>query len=109
MPPDRPHAFVYFITISNQSEHAVTLLGRKWVIENADGTFHIVEGDKIVGEVPRLAPGESFSYNSCHMTAVEGVAKGCFHGIDDLGRRIHIALPAFSMRFPKPKQASELA
>lgn len=109
LPADKPHAFVYFITISNQSDHTVTLLGRKWVIENADGTFTIVEGDRIVGEIPRLAPGESFSYNSCHMTSTEGVAKGCFHGVDDLGRRISVPLPAFPMRIPHAREATGLA
>ena len=100
LPPDKPHAFVYFITITNQSEHTVTLVGRKWIIDHADGSRQIIEGDKIVGEVPRLAPGESFSYNSCHMTAVEGVARGCYHGVDDMGRHIRVPLPAFSLRIP---------
>ena len=26
-PPERPHCFVYFITIRNESDHTVTLLG----------------------------------------------------------------------------------
>ena len=49
LPPGRPHAFVYFITIRNASDRTVTLLGRKWIIAHADGTSLVVEGDKIVG------------------------------------------------------------
>jgi ApaG protein len=64
LPPDRPHAFIYHLTIRNDSDRTVTLLGRKWVIENTDGTSLVVEGDKIVGETPTLAPGGHFSYNS---------------------------------------------
>ena len=60
LPQDKPHAFVYFITIHNGSDRTVTLLGRKWVLENADGTRLVVEGDKIVGETPRLSPGRAF-------------------------------------------------
>ena len=30
-PPDRPHQFVYYITIHNDSPHAVTITGRKWL------------------------------------------------------------------------------
>jgi uncharacterized protein affecting Mg2+/Co2+ transport len=59
LPADKPHAFVYFITINNASDRTVTLLGRKWVIEQEDGTRAVIEGDKIVGETPRLAPGEA--------------------------------------------------
>ena len=100
LPPDKPHAFVYFITISNASDRTVTLLGRKWVIEHTDGSRLVVEGDKIVGETPRLAPGESFSYNSYHVTGVDARALGSFHGLDEYGRRIHVVLPVFEMQIP---------
>jgi ApaG protein len=100
LPEDRPHAFVYFVTISNESEHVVTLLGRKWVLEYPDGSRQVVEGERIVGETPRLAPGESFSYNSYHVTGRDTVAHGCFHGIDELGRRVHVSLPPMTLRLP---------
>ena len=100
LPEDKPHAFVYFITIPNASEHTVTLLGRKWIILHADGSRLVIEGDKIVGETPRLAPGEQFSYNSYHITGGDAAAHGSFHGIDDLGRKIHVLLPAFEMAIP---------
>jgi ApaG protein len=100
LPPDKPHAFVYFITIHNGSEHTVTLLGRKWVVTHADGTQLVVEGDKIVGETPRLAAGEQFSYNSYHVTALSARSQGSFHGVDDLGRRVHVVLPPFDLIVP---------
>ncbi len=100
LPADKPHAFVYFITIQNGSDRSVTLLGRKWVIYHADGTQLVVEGDKIVGETPRLAPGEQFSYNSYHMTGCDARTHGSFHGVDELGRKIHVLLPPFEMKVP---------
>jgi ApaG protein len=100
LPEDKPHAFVYFITIENASERTVTLLGRKWVIEHADGTRLVIEGDKIVGETPRLAPGEQFSYNSYHVTGCDARAHGSFHGVDELGRKIHVLLPPFDLEVP---------
>src|SRR5664279_4099474 len=57
LPEGKPHAFVYFITIKNESDRAVTLLGRKWMILHEDGSRLVIEGEKIVGESPRLAPG----------------------------------------------------
>ena len=34
LPADKPHAFVYFITIRNGSDHTITVLGRKWVVQH---------------------------------------------------------------------------
>jgi ApaG protein len=100
LPQDKPHAFVYFVTIQNSSDRVVTLLGRKWVIQHEDGDHLVVEGDKIVGETPRLAPGEQFSYNSYHMTGTSARAQGCFHGVDEFGNKIHVILPPFDLRIP---------
>lgn len=100
-PPERPHAFVYFITLRNGSDRTVTLLGRKWVIRNEDGTHLVVEGDRIVGETPRLAPGEHFSYNSQHLTASNARVEGSFHGVDDAGQKIFVRLAPFDLVIPK--------
>ncbi len=101
LPEDKPHAFVYFVTIRNGSDRAVTLLGRKWVVVHADGTRLVVEGDKIVGETPKLEPGEEFSYNSYHVTGIDAVAHGSFHGVDELGKRVHVILPPFELEIPR--------
>ncbi len=101
LPEDKPHAFVYFITIRNGSDRVVTLLGRKWVLQYPDGTQAVIEGDKIVGETPRLAPGEQFSYNSYHVTGVDAHAAGSFHGVDEFGNKIHVGVPPFEMRLPE--------
>ncbi len=101
LPLDKPHAFVYYITIRNASERTVTLLGRKWVIEQSDGTRLVIEGDKIVGETPRLPPGESFSYNSYHVTGDDARAWGSFHGKDEFGARIHVLLAPFDIIVPR--------
>lgn len=100
LPPDQPHAFVYFITIHNATEHTVQLLGRKWVIKREDGTCQVIEGDGIVGENPMLPPGESFSYNSYHVTAGDAVVQGSFHGADEAGRAVHVRLAPFALRVP---------
>ena len=44
-PEDRPHPFVYFITIVNDGEEAVTIRGRKWVIRQDNDEVLVVEGD----------------------------------------------------------------
>ena len=75
-PPETPHAFVYFLTISNVSQETVRLLGRKWILRATDGSVEVIEGDGIVGETPTLAPGETFSYNSYHLTGAALTAEG---------------------------------
>ena len=94
------HAFIYFITIRNLTESTVTLLGRKWILVNEDGTITVVEGDKIVGECPVLEPGGSFSYNSYHVTHLSAEARGSFHGIDQDGKRIHVRMEPFRLEIP---------
>ena len=36
-PPDRPHPFVYHISIHNGSEDTVNIFGRKWIVRDTDG------------------------------------------------------------------------
>ncbi len=100
-PSGKPHVFAYHLSIHNRSKRGVTLLGRKWIVIDASGKRAVIEGDRIVGETPRLAPGESFSYNSFHLTAGDATAEGSFHGIDEDGARVHVRIPPIPMRVPE--------
>jgi ApaG protein len=100
-PPDRPYPFVYFITIDNQSPETVTIRGRKWVITDQSGQKIVVEGDGVVGEFPRLRPGEKFSYNSYHVIGSDSVAEGAFIGLTDEGIPFVVRIPQFKLDVPK--------
>src|ERR1700736_6653135 len=100
-PPDRPYPFVYFITIDNQSSETVTIRGRKWVITDQAGQKIVVEGDGVVGEFPRLRPGERFSYNSYYVIGLNSVAEGAFIGLTDEGVAFVVRIPQFKMDVPK--------
>jgi ApaG protein len=99
-PPDRPHPFVYYITIHNDSATTVTIKGRKWIVTDAEGRRLIVEGDGVVGEFPRLEPGENFSYNSYHTIGSDSVAEGAYFGIGAKGEPVFTRIPRFEMRVP---------
>lgn len=99
-PPDRPHPFVYFITIRNDSPEKVTIRGRKWVVTDVDGHQLVVEGDGVVGQSPELEPGEHFSYNSYHVIASDSWAEGAFFGVTEKGDRVYTRIPRFDMRAP---------
>lgn len=97
-PPDRPHPFVYSVTVLNESAQPVTIKARKWVVKDlASGLCHVVEGDGVAGRSPRLLPGEMFSYDSYHVVASDSTAEGAFLACDDGGCPLLVRVPAFSM------------
>lgn len=100
-PPERPHPFAYYLTIENQSGETVTIRGRKWVVTDARGQCIVVEGDGVVGKMPRLEPGEHFSYHSYHVVATDSVAEGAFFGVSESGEAVATLIPRFEMKVPR--------
>ena len=101
-PEDRPHPFVYFIKIRNNSDQRVSIQGRKWLVhEDQTGELLVVEGDGVVGQKPNLGPGEEFSYNSYHVARGSGHAEGTFFGLTESGRRVCVRIPRFKMQLPE--------
>ncbi len=99
-PADRPHPFVYHVSIHNDSEETVNIFGRKWIVRDSDGDTLVVEGDGVVGQFPRLEPGQSFSYNSYHVIKAESTASGSFFGKTGAGRPVCARIPGFEMHPP---------
>jgi ApaG protein len=99
-PPEKPHPFVYFISIHNDSALTVTIRGRKWVVREAGGEVTVVEGEGIVGQTPVIEPGGHFSYNSYHVTAADAWVSGAFFGETALGERIFTRIPEFQLEVP---------
>ena len=99
--PGKPHGFVYFLSIDNDSDVTVTIKGRKWVVAHEDGSTLGVEGDGVVGECPDIAPGERFSYNSRHAIATRTAeVEGSFWGLDAGQRRVFVRIPRFQLEVP---------
>jgi ApaG protein len=101
-PTDRPHCFVYFISIHNDTPLPVTIKGRKWVVSNARGEITAVEGDGVVGQFPTIPPGEKFSYNSFHLLdTTTGQARGSYLGVDADGQTVVTRIPPFDLIVPE--------
>jgi len=100
-PEERPHPFVYFISIANESEVAVTIRGRKWVLTQENGETTVVEGDGVVNRTPRIAAGGDFNYNSYHVVGDDSTADGAFFGETDEGKLVFARIPRFVMKVPK--------
>jgi ApaG protein len=70
-------AFAYTVEIRNDGKHSAQLLTRHWVITDADDGVREVRGDGVVGEQPKLEPGQSFEYTS---GCILGTPWGTMHG-----------------------------
>ena len=58
------HAFAYTVTIRNTGDVSGQLIGRQWIIEDANGKVEEVRGLGVVGHQPLLKPGQEFEYTS---------------------------------------------
>lgn len=64
--------FKYYITIENLGNDTVKLLKRKWLIFDVGFGFTEVSGDGVIGLLPEIKSGESFTYFS-HVVLRSGV------------------------------------
>ncbi len=99
-PEEKPHPFVYFISIRNQSDERVTIRGRKWIVREDDGEVTVVEGEGVVGQTPVIEPGGDFSYNSYHVVARNAVVEGAFFGETATGEWVFARIPSFRLEVP---------
>ena len=100
-PADDKYVWAYTVTVENLGKISATLKTRHWVITDAHGRKHEVEGDGVVGETPTLAPGESFQYTSgCPLSTPSGMMMGAYGMVTEDGSSFAIDIPAFSLDSP---------
>ena len=91
----------YEITVVNQSDHAVQLVDRHWIITDGRGCVEHVEGPGVVGQQPFLEAGESFSYRSfCPLKTSHGFMRGSFGMVRADGERFEAAVASFVLMPP---------
>ena len=80
----------------------MTIRGRKWIILHAESNKKtVVEGEGVVSQTPRLAPGEDFSYNSYHVIQSDSSASGAFFATTVEGKVVYARIPEFEMHVPQ--------
>lgn len=100
-PEEEHYTFSYTVTITNQGDSAVTILGRHWYITDANGLLREVHGAGVVGEQPHLQPGESFQYSSgIILETPVGSMQGFYHILSERGDNFETEIPAFSLAKP---------
>ena len=94
-------AFAYQITIRNEGELSVQLLSRRWRITNAHGKVEEVRGPGVVGEQPRIAPGEAFVYTSgCPLDTPYGSMEGAYVMVREDGEEFEAEVAPFLLSVP---------
>jgi ApaG protein len=100
-PRDERFVFAYTITISNESAKTCQLRTRHWIITDGRGGVEEVRGDGVVGEQPRLSPGQSFQYTSgCVLTTPIGTMQGTYRMWRDDGSYFDAEIATFSLASP---------
>jgi ApaG protein len=101
LPEQNRYLFAYTITITNTGSIPVQLLGRHWIITDANNKVQEVRGEGVVGEQPHLTPGESFRYTSAAMLETPvGCMQGEYQMIADDGVEFEAEIPAFNLSTP---------
>ena len=101
-PVRHEYAFAYTVTIVNSGDVPAQLIGRHWVITDANGKVQEVEGEGVVGEQPWLRPGEDFEYTSGAVLETDlGTMHGSYHLVADDGTRFDAPIPAFTLTVPR--------
>ncbi|RZA24032.1 MAG: Co2+/Mg2+ efflux protein ApaG [Lysobacteraceae bacterium] len=101
-PADRRFVFSYTISIRNHGRVAARLLGRHWLITDADGKVQEVRGEGVVGEQPWLRPGDVFEYTSGAVLETPlGTMRGSYDMLADDGTRFDAPIAPFTLTVPR--------
>ena len=96
------YVFAYTIRIRNLGRLPAQLLARHWIITDGNGRTEEVHGDGVVGEQPRLEPGEQFTYTSgATLPTAVGTMEGSYDMVGDDGTRFDAPIPPFTLAAPR--------
>ena len=101
-PAKNQYVFTYTITITNTGDVAAQLLGRHWIITDADHKVQEVKGLGVVGQQPLLQPGESFEYTSgASIPTSVGTMHGTYQMLAADGKAFDAPIPLFTLSVPR--------
>lgn len=101
-PGEDLYYFAYTIGIRNTGARAAQLIARRWRVLDATGGLREVEGEGVVGEQPRLRPGERFEYTSTTSFSTPcGTMEGAYVLRADDGTEFEAPIPPFVLCIPR--------
>ena len=100
-PKDGQFVYAYTISIENQGQKTAQLLSRHWRITDANDKQQEVQGMGVIGQQPKIKPGESYSYTSGVILKTEtGMMTGTYAMRSDDGDEFEAEIPAFALVKP---------
>ena len=101
-PTEERYVFAYTIRIENRGTEPAQLIARHWLITDAYGHVQEVGGLGVVGEQPRLAPGEAYEYTSaCQIATPVGTMRGSYSILAADGSSFEVEIPVFTLSMPR--------
>ena len=96
------HAFIYYITIENQSKDVVQLISRHWKIFEFINRTQYLNGDGVVGKKPVLKPGDIHTYKSgCLIISPMGSMSGTYIMVNfSNAQKFNVEVPLFKLNAP---------
>ncbi len=93
--------FSYRVRICNEGEGHIQLVSRHWIITDGFGQIEEVVGPGVIGQQPKLGPGETFEYSSfCPLATPTGSMHGTYVMIDGNGQQLEVVIPKFILAEP---------
>lgn len=101
-PGENKFVYAYHISIANTGEEHTKLISRYWHITDELNQVQEVLGEGVVGEQPKLAPGESYSYTSgVVLKTSTGIMSGHYVMKTAKGEKFKAAIPTFALVQPQ--------
>ncbi len=98
-PDDARYVFAYRVSITNEGDTSATLKTRHWVITDANGGVEEVHGPGVIGQTPRLEPGQEHSYQSFSVLKTpRGTMHGSFQMVRDDGGPFDATIATFVLK-----------
>jgi len=101
-PAQSEYVFGYRILIVNHGQQPAKLLSRRWLIIDGEGQERHVQGQGVVGQTPRLEPGQAFKYSSfCPLETPWGTMEGSYRMQYDDGQEFDVTIGRFYLATDK--------
>ena len=93
--------FSYTVRVANEGDVPAQLVSRHWIITDATGEREEVVGDGVIGQQPRLSPGEQFEYTSfCVLKTPHGSMRGTYRMVREDGTSFDARIAPFALVVP---------
>lgn len=100
-PEQNRFAFAYHITIENIGTESAKLLGRHWIIIDANQERKEVKGMGVIGEQPTIEAGARYQYTSGVVLKTPiGTMEGSYQLVDEKGDPFNAPIEPFLLSTP---------